>query len=123
MAKTVLELTPKELGKYSPQRQRVRGWPQPLRRRAWQVAREVAHKLRQDFGARRVVVFGSLAHQLWHSPQSDIDIAAWGIAPQDYLKAYMAVNDLGAGFEVNLVDPKDCFPSVRASIRKHGVEI
>ena len=123
MAKTALELTPQELAKYSPPRRHPRGWPRPLRTRAWRVARKAARMLREQFGAKRVVVFGSLAHQLWYSPRSDIDIAVWGIAPQDYLKAFGMVSDLTSEFEVNLVDPKDCFPSIRNSIRKHGIEI
>lgn len=122
MGKTALELTREEWKQYHPGRN-IRKWPPERRAHAWEQARQAAHILREQFGATRVVVFGSLAHNLWYSEQSDIDMAAWGIAPEKYLKAVGAIEAVLSGFEVNLVDPHDCFPSIRESIDKQGVEV
>ncbi len=123
MAKTALELTPQEWKQYHPGRIRPPTWPPEARARAWEQARQAARVLRERFSATRVVVFGSLAHNLWYSERSDIDIAVWGVAPENYLAAFGAVENATSGFEVNLVDPNDCFPSIRESIDREGIEI
>lgn len=123
MAKTALEMTREEWKQYHPGRHRPPTWPPAVRERAWEQARRAARVLREKFGATRVVVFGSLAHNLWYSERSDIDLAVWGIKPADYLEAIGAVETVISGFEFNLVDPKDCFPSIRESIDKQGIEI
>lgn len=74
------------------------------RKRAWQLARQVARLLRERFGATRVVVFGSLIHESSFNPWSDVDIAAWGLAPEDAFRAMGAVMDLDAEVQINLVD-------------------
>ncbi|MBI3913443.1 MAG: nucleotidyltransferase domain-containing protein [Chloroflexi bacterium] len=122
-AKTALELGPDGWKEYFPQRRRPRRWPKRLRLRAMNVVRQAARILREQFGAKRVVVFGSLAHQLWYSPLSDIDLAVWGIDPQDFLEAFGVVERIASGFDVNLVDPQKCFPSIRTSIKKEGIEV
>jgi len=123
MAKTALELTTEEWKQYHPAHRKNPGWPPAKRQRAWAQARQAAQILREQFGATRVVVFGSLAHNLWYTERSDIDLAAWGIAPQNYFKAFNAIARASSEFELNLVDPDDCFPSVRESIQQQGVEI
>lgn len=122
MSKTALELTREEWKQYNPGRN-IRKWPPERRERAWEHARQAARLLRDQFGATRVVVFGSLAHNLWYSERSDIDMAVWGIAPEKFLKAFGAISDLSSEFEITLIDPKDSFPSIRESIRKHGIEV
>jgi predicted nucleotidyltransferase len=121
--RTAAEMTPEEWKQYHPGRNRPPTWPPERRERAWAQARRAAQILREQFGATRVVVFGSLAHNLWYSERSDIDIAAWGIPDKDYLKAIGAVESVISGFEFNLVDPKDCFPSIRESIEAEGVAV
>ena len=36
---------------------------------AWSIARRAAHLLREEFGATRVIAFGSLAHGAWFGPR------------------------------------------------------
>jgi len=47
----------------------------------------------ERYGAKRVVLFGSLARGRF-APGSDIDLAVEGIAPDDYFAAWAAVNRL-----------------------------
>lgn len=61
--------------------------------RAWQEAQQIAHCLRQNFGATQIIVFGSLARDRL-TATSDIDIAVAGIARDRYFEAVAAVNDL-----------------------------
>ena len=87
MTKTALDLTPTEWGNYRlsealENREREADPGIELRRRkAWFVAERAAQLLREQFGAQRVVVFGSLAHEKGFGRWSDIDLAAWGESP------------------------------------------
>ena len=123
MAKTALDLSDEQLRTYRPGRG-LHEWPPSQRReRAWQVARAAARLLREDFGATRVVFFGSLAHGAWFGAWSDIDIAVWGIPPDQFYKAVAAVTGISSEFEVDLIDPDVCRSAVRESIEREGVEL
>jgi len=43
------------------------------RDRAMLISRRIAGLLKKKYGARRAVLFGSLAHKAWFTPRSDID--------------------------------------------------
>ncbi|HEY66354.1 MAG TPA: nucleotidyltransferase domain-containing protein, partial [Caldilineae bacterium] len=45
------------------------------------IARKAAEMLREEFGAIRVVLFGSLARGGPFDMHSDVDLAAWGLDP------------------------------------------
>ncbi len=124
---TALNLTPKEVATYRAAARRRREQEQrelALReKRAWELARRAATLLREQFEAKRVVVFGSLVHNGCFTPWSDVDIAAWGISPQDTFRAIGAVMDLDAEIEVNLVDVKACSASLLMTIEREGVDL
>jgi uncharacterized protein len=54
---------------------------------AWDLAHRAARLLREEFGATRVVAFGSLAHGAWFEPRSDIDLAVEGIPVEAFWRA------------------------------------
>ncbi|MGF1512179.1 MAG: nucleotidyltransferase family protein [Elainellaceae cyanobacterium] len=64
-----------------------------LAQRALADSEAIAALLQRDFGATRVILFGSLAKQRF-TAASDIDIAAAGIPPEQYFKALGAANHL-----------------------------
>ncbi len=89
--------------------------------RAWEVARRAAELLRREFGASKVILLGSLANHrfsLW----SDIDLATWDIARDDYFVAVAHVLDVADEFEINLFEALHCRPSLRKAIEE-GVEL
>lgn len=86
------------------QRWKSRIVDESLLHRAWQVAHEVATVLYEQFGATRVVVFGSLTEPMWFTSNSDIDIAVWGL-PQDlYDKAYSKIMNFDSGFKIDIIN-------------------
>jgi predicted nucleotidyltransferase len=87
------------------------------------VARRAAQVLRRRFGASKVIVFGSLAHEEWFSAWSDIDLAAWGIPPDRFYSAVAAITGLSSAFKVDLVDPETCRPTLRAAMEREGIEL
>lgn len=124
---TILNLTPEKIARYraSAQRRREQERPELVRRQeqAWAVARQAAHLLKEQFKATRVVVFGSLARDSGFTRWSDVDIAAWGIAPEDTFRAIGVVMDIGEDIEVNLVDINTCRPALLAVIEQDGIEL
>jgi predicted nucleotidyltransferase len=131
---TALDLTPQEIAAYRAAAQRRHQQAQQelaLReQKAWQLARRAADLLRAQFGATRVIVFGSLVHPGCFTPWSDVDIAAWGIQPADTFRAIGAVMDLDDDdhdvyleIEINLVDVGACTPSLLETIERDGVEL
>jgi len=123
MTRTALALTAKEWRAYRPgveadEEQVAERWE-----RAWEVARAAARVLRQKFGATRVVVFGSLIHRAWFTLWSDIDLAAWGIPPDAFYRAVAIVTGISPEFEVDLVAPEDCRPTLCQVIEREGVDL
>jgi len=119
--------TPKQWQSYiETLRQRDRAEKEQVQRRyehAWQLARQAAEVLRRDFGATRAVVFGSLLHPDSFGKYSDVDIAAWGVQPEDTLRAMNAVAKLDEQIVVNLVDVHACKPGILRVIESEGVDV
>lgn len=124
---TTLDLTPEQIARYRAhaQERRRREQPEIERRRqhAWQAAREAAELLKQEFDATRVVVFGSLARETGFTRWSDVDIAAWGLAPEDTFRAIGAIMDMETAVPVNLVDVNTARPSLLAAIEREGIAL
>ena len=93
------------------------------RERAWQLARQAASLLKEEYGVQRVVVFGSLTHPDRFTPWSDVDLAAWDLTAANWLRAIGAVRDLSDDIELNLVDISCCSPELRAAIQQEGVSL
>lgn len=91
--------------------------------RAWALAREAAARLRERFGVSRVVVFGSLVHPGCFTHWSDVDIAAWGLQPDDTFRAIGVAMDVASEIPVNLVDVGACKPSILRVIEQEGVDV
>lgn len=91
------------------------------RQRALALAHQAAQILREEFGATRVVLYGSLLRpELFHL-RSDVDLAAWDV--QHYFRAVARLLDLDPEIEINLAPIEDVRPSLRTTIEKDGVEI
>ncbi|WP_416672241.1 nucleotidyltransferase family protein [Egbenema bharatensis] len=91
--------------------------------RAERVAEQAARWLKQEFGAERVMVFGSLAHREWFSNTSDIDLAVWGLSPEVYLVAVAQLQDLAPEFKVDLIQMERCCPELRQTVLNEGKEL
>jgi predicted nucleotidyltransferase len=125
--KSLQDIPPAEMALYrATARRRHEREMEELRQRqatAWRLARQAATLLTAQFGATRVVLFGSLAREGHFTRWSDVDIAAWGLRPLDTFRAIGAVMDLGGEIEVNLADVNTCSPSLLAAIEREGIEL
>jgi uncharacterized protein len=93
------------------------------RETAWRIARHAACMLKADFGATRVVVFGSLAHGAWFTSRSDIDLAAEGIPPYAFFKSWCALHELAGNFEINLIAIESASEEMLREIGELGIEL
>lgn len=93
------------------------------RARAWGIARQVAQLLKEQFGATRVVLFGSLARAGAFTRWSDVDLAVWGLRPEDTFHAVAALVGFDPEIQVNVVDITSCRAAVREAIECEGIEL
>jgi uncharacterized protein len=116
MQSYILSARAKEQGRYQALENR--------RSQAFLVARSAAEILRFEFGATRIVLFGSVlcdpGDRSFHL-ESDIDLAAWGINDRLYFKAVGKLQGLSE-FAIDLVDPEDAPPYILEAIAK-GFEL
>ncbi|MDW8326392.1 MAG: nucleotidyltransferase domain-containing protein [Anaerolineales bacterium] len=84
---------------------------------AQRVAERCAQILREQFGATRVTVFGSVKEgEPWRA-DSDLDLAVEGIPPEAFFRAWAALENVAPpGLKIDLVDLADAGPELRARI-------
>jgi uncharacterized protein len=93
------------------------------RDRAWGVARRAADLLRSDYGATRVVVFGSLCSGTFFDERSDIDLAVWGIAYEDLWRASGAVAAIDTTVAVDLIRSEEASSGLLEAIEKESTAL
>lgn len=93
------------------------------RRRASLAAHKAASLLRREFGAERVILFGSLARRGGFTPWSDIDLAAHGIPPTHFFEAVGLVTGISAEFKMDLIDLDTCPPALLEAIESEGRDL
>jgi predicted nucleotidyltransferase len=82
-----------------------------------------ASLLKSRFGAQRVLLFGSLAHQGWFAPDSDVDLAVEGLRGPDYWEAWRAIEEVIDDRQVDLIEIESASDSLRGAIKRHGIEL
>ena len=123
---TALDLPPEALKKYRPleairkRRAEFSAEIASRRRRAMSVARKAAKLLKTEYGAKEVILFGSLARRVGFTLWSDIDMASRGIPSEKYLTAMETVLYLSPEFKIDLVELETCSPALLKSIETEG---
>ncbi len=79
-----------------------------------EIAQQAAAILKTEFGASRVVLFGSLLSHTFHE-NSDIDLAVWDLPEKGYFKAVSKLLGLSE-FEIDLVEVQSARPEILAAI-------
>jgi predicted nucleotidyltransferase len=85
--------------------------------------RELASALKTRFKAQRVILFGSLAHDAWFTPDSDVDLAVEGLVGEDYWRAWGLAEKIIDDRSVDLIEIEAVGDSLRRVIERHGVEL
>jgi predicted nucleotidyltransferase len=85
--------------------------------------RNAAAILRTRYGVKRVILFGSLAHEAWYSADSDVDLAVEGLPSDVYWRAWRAIEEIIGDRSVDLVEVETAGESLRSAIERHGVPL
>lgn len=85
--------------------------------------REAAALLKTRFGARRVILFGSLAHRAWFVPDSDVDLVVEGLAGDDYWQAWRLVEEVIMDWPVDLIEMETASKSLLRAVQRYGVDL
>lgn len=83
--------------------------------------RSAAAILRTRYGAKRVILFGSLAHEAWYIADSDVDLAVEGLTGDAIWRAWRAVEEIVGDRPVDLVEVETARESLRNAIERTGV--
>ena len=122
-SKTALDIEPSQWRHYRPFRMAAeKRLPSTTLEEATSVSRSIAKELVERFGAKKVILFGSLARG-GYSRWSDIDLAVWGIPPVDFFKAVSFATGFSEIWKVDLVDGEDCSKGLHDVILKEGIEL
>lgn len=117
MSTTAADLSKEQLKRYRPFQT---GRRLDLSSEAKKVAAGIAKELGARYGAREVLLFGSLARGD-QGPEFDIDLAAKGIPPARFFEAVGFVTGQSRKWKIDLVDVDDCGGSLRDMIEEEGV--
>lgn len=128
---TVLDLTAEERERYVVAlRKRMAEHAKPLsdeqrlaRQQLLAQIRVAAQMIKARFGAQRVILFGSLAHEAWFYPQSDVDLAVEGLSSRDYWEAWRLAEQVIPDRRVDMVELETARPALRNAIQRNGVEL
>ena len=91
--------------------------------RACQVAELAGHLLKTEFGAQRVVLFGSVRFPERFHQRSDIDLAVWGLEERLYYRAVSRLLDLEPSISIDLIEAELAPPNLLAVICQDGVTL
>jgi len=91
-------------------------------RKALAFAKKAARMLKEEFGVQKVYLFGTCTDENRFRLDSDIDIAVVGIKPEDFFKAWVAV-ERDSKFEIDLVDLETAPSTLKRRVEKIGVKI
>lgn len=121
-----MSLSPEQLARYQAglQQKLKQEQQQQLQRqqRGWQVAREAAQRLKSQWGASKVVLFGSMLETAKVHARSDIDLAVWDLPADDYYRVLAELLDLDPDFSIDLVEIAYAKPGILSAIQA-GVEL
>lgn len=105
--RTVSELTPAELEFYRQalrKRKRVKCQAPERLNRARKVARKAAKILKEQFGVKQVVLFGSTVQPSLFHIRSDVDLAVWGLDENLYFRAQGILLSIDPEISVDLIE-------------------
>ena len=125
--RTAAEVTASEIREYRRSRQarvaRQRSRVEARRAEARSAASVAADLLRRDFGATRILVYGSVARGGDFTEHSDVDLLAWGIPAEREFSAVAACLGVSGEIRVNLAVAESSTTSLLAAAQREGDEL
>ena len=86
--------------------------------------RKAAAVLKDQFGARQIILFGSLASAGRYGATSDVDLAVEGLkGGKTYWQAWRVVEEIIKDHLVDLIEIEDAAESLRQAIQRYGIKL
>lgn len=94
-----------------------------IRSDAMEKARKVAAMLKEKYGAKKVILFGSIVKSDYLHERSDIDLLVYGIKMEDLLKAGAAAWTISGRFDVDIVPAEKADEYLLHRALEEGIEL
>lgn len=92
-------------------------------KKALKIADRAALLLKEEFGVKKVIVFGSLLEPALFHLRSDIDLAVWGLTGRTYYRAVGILQSLDPDIKIDLIAFEDASKSIQETILRKGKEL
>jgi uncharacterized protein len=93
------------------------------RDKALETAKKAACLLKDEYGAKKVILFGSLSHNRYFDATSDIDIAVKGLDKNEYFRVVSKMIDLDHSIDIDLVIMEDASDGLLKTIIEEGKQL
>ena len=126
---TALELGRKGWGRYLKSgrhkvpKTKLTSSEQKERNRLLNLIQKAADEIKSRFNPRRIILFGSLAHEGWFASDSDVDLAVEGIHGDDYWNAWSIAEDIIKDRSVDFIEIESSGTALRQAIDRYGLEL
>ena len=94
-----------------------------IRSKAIEKAKKVAILLREKYGAKRVILFGSIVKSSYLHKRTDIDLLVEGIKSNDFLRAGADAWTISSPFDVDIVPVERADQYLLSRALEEGVEL
>ena len=84
---------------------------------------ELAKHLKNRFGARRVVLFGSFVNITKFTAASDVDLGVEGLKGKAYWQAWKLAEDSIGERSVDFIDMETASDSLKRAIDRYGIDL
>lgn len=94
-----------------------------IRRDAMDKAKKIAIFLKEKYGAKRVILFGSIVKSSYLHKRTDIDLLVEGIKSNDFLRAGADAWTISSPFDVDIVPVERADQYLLSRALEEGVEL
>ncbi len=94
-----------------------------IRSRAMDSAKKVAVLLKEKYGAKRVILFGSITRKAYLHEGSDIDLLVEGIKKDELLHAGFDACVVAAPFDVDIIPLETAHKEIVDAAKEKGMEL
>lgn len=94
-----------------------------IRSEAMDKARKVAILLKERYGAKSVILFGSIVKSDYLHERSDIDLLVEGIKSEDFLRAGADAWRVTDPFDVDIIPAEIAHKNILKKALKEGIEL
>lgn len=94
-----------------------------IRSDAMEKAKKIAAMLKESYGAKKVILFGSLVKSRYLHERTDIDLFVEGIKPEDFLRAGADAWAIARPFDVDIIPAERAEKAIIETAIKDGIEL